>query len=139
MRAVALFLSVCLLVAYATPDSGVAAQDKKDPPKDKAKEKPKEKEKDKGKPDFAKLLVGKWEGTGTVEGFILEFKDGKITETDTKSKDAKPQSGPYTLKDKTITSTLGKSKQDQEIISLDEKELKFKRIDGVELTYKRKK
>src|SRR4051794_20101725 len=99
MRAVGLFLSICLLVAYATPEFGVA-DDKKDK-KDKAKDK------DKGKPDFAKLLVGKWEGTGTVEGFILEFKDGKITETDTKAKDQKPKTGPYTLKDKTITSTLG--------------------------------
>ncbi len=133
MRAVALFLSLSLLIGYAAPQS-IGVDDKKD-----TKDKAKAKEKEKAKPDYAKLLVGKWEGTGDVDGFILEFKDGKITETDTQAKDAKPKTGPYTLKDKTITSTLGKSTQDQEILSLDDKELKFKRIDGKELTYKRKK
>ena len=43
------------------------------------------------------------------------------------------------VKGSTMTSTLGKSTQDQEIISVTDKELKFKRSDGVELTYTRKK
>ena len=126
MRAVALFLSVCVRGARAAPGAAVETQDKKEKPK----------EKDKGRPDYAKLIVGKWEG---AEGFILEFKGGKLTQTNPKLKDYKPQSGPYKVKGKTITSTLDKVTQDQEIVTLDDKELKFRRSDGVELSYKRLK
>src|SRR5262245_49639593 len=106
MRTIAVLVSVGLLLGFA----GAEAYAQKPDPKDKGKGKKET------KPDYAKLIVGTWLGTGEVEGFILVFKDGKITETDTQDKNGKPRSGPYMIKDKTMTSTLGKSTQDQEII-----------------------
>jgi uncharacterized protein (TIGR03066 family) len=96
----------------------------------------------KDKPDYAKLIVGKWEVTkadpGTVpEGAIIEFtKDGKLKA----SINADTFEGTYTLDGDKIKTKIGdQDKETITIVKISEKEMSTKDKDGKEVTLKRMK
>lgn len=94
------------------------------------------------KPDYAKLLVGKWEVTkadpGTVpEGAIIEFmKDGKLKasiNTDTFE-------GTYTLDGNKIKTKIGdQDKEEITIVKISETEMSTKDKDDKKVVLKRMK
>jgi len=94
------------------------------------------------KPDYGKLIVGKWEVTKAApdtvpEGAIIEFtKDGKWN----KKGDDIDKGGTYTLDGDKLKINLGDMEKDViTIVKISETEMNIKDSDGKEVSFKRKK
>jgi uncharacterized protein (TIGR03066 family) len=98
------------------------------------------------KPDYAKLIVGKWEvikaAPDTVpEGEIIEFTmDRKLMASVKKGEEAETFEGKYTLDgDKLKTKVGDKERETITIVKISETEMSTKDEDGKEVVLKRTK
>jgi uncharacterized protein (TIGR03066 family) len=98
------------------------------------------------KPDYAKLIVGKWEVTKAApdtvpEGAIVEFtKDGKLTASFKKGDNTESVEGTYTLDGDKIKTKIGDQERETiTIVKISQTEMSTKDKDGKEVVLKRKK
>ena len=99
-------------------------------------------------PDYAKLLIGKWEVTKADEGTapvgtVIEFtKDAKVKVTIKKGEDLEMQEGAYKVEKDTVTVTMKKDGEEQSkkvtISKISEKEMTCKHDDGKVVELKKK-